>query len=293
MKVGARRDSTEPMSFRDFDSMYQKAVQSILVHFSADMQAQISVHNYGWRVGATDFGDYLRVSSIRYYHAYRLLAQREPSQSVCDIGGFWGVFPITLARLGFTVTMTETLRYYGSSFDGLFQRIADEGVTVIDYDPFEEHTQPPGRFDFVTVMAVIEHYPHSLRPFMGNVVSMLKPDARLYLEVPNIVSWPKRVDMLFGRTPLTPITDIYRSAIPFIGHHHEFTMAELRDVVRMNELTVIAEMGYRFPPASLRTWLRRPLESLICFSFKHCREVLALLCRNDQRRRLPSPVNHL
>ena len=119
-------------------------------------------------------------------------------------------------------------------------------MTILDYDPFLPEASLSERFDVITVMAVLEHYPHSLKTFMTNIRSLTQPDGRLYIEVPNIAYWPKRTALLFGRTPLAQLTDIFHSEVPFIGHHHEFTIAELRDLVRLSGLSIVYEDYYNY-----------------------------------------------
>jgi 2-polyprenyl-3-methyl-5-hydroxy-6-metoxy-1,4-benzoquinol methylase len=277
----------QPLSFSEFDVIYQESVRIVFEHWTEAMQAELAAHCHAWGPGLYDFKNYLEVSSIRFYKAYRSFADEGISQSICDVGGFWGVFPLTLKKLGFDVSMTESLKYYGQSFSNLFDCIAEHGVTIFDYDPFEPDAVSPGQFDVVTVMAVLEHYPHSLKTFMENVRGMLGPGGKLYLEVPNIAYWPKRIELLRGRTPLAQLSDIFQSDTPFIGHHHEFTIAELRDLVRLSRMSIVSEDFYNYTlPASpgLKKRIRFPLMFLMFSLLKDSRECMAVLCQLDDRK---------
>jgi len=279
-----------PVSSRDFDKLYQDAVRAVFRHWTERMQREIAAHCHAWGPGLFDFETYLRASSIRFYKAYRAFADVGAGPRVCDVGGFWGVFPVTLKSLGYDVTMTESLKYYGGSFDALFNFIADAGVSVLDFDPFEPDAALPARFDVVTVMAVLEHYPHSLKPFMKNVISILQPRGKLYLEVPNIAFWPKRIDLLLGRTPQSPLADIYESEVPFIGHHHEFTINELRDLARRSGLSILRENFYNYSPGTLvgsRLLLLHPLQLLAFYLLRDSRECLAILCELKNQSNIP------
>ncbi len=274
--------SIEKYTFQQFDAIYQQSVEIVFAHWTEQMQVELAEHCHAWGPGIHDFRNYLEVSSIRFYKAYSAFADRGNKQSVCDVGGFWGVFPLTLKKLGFDVAMTESLQYYGDSFSSLFKCIRDHGVTIFDYDPFEPTASMPSRFDVITVMAVLEHYPHSLKTFMKNIRSLLKPDGRIYIEVPNIAYWPKRIALLRGQSPLAPVSDIFHSAVPFIGHHHEFTISELRELVTLSGLSILAEDFYNYTivdSPGLKTRLRYPLMFPVFNLFKESRECFAVLCQ--------------
>lgn len=270
------------ISFQDFDKFYQETVQAVYNYWTPQMQMKVAAHCYGWAPGNFDFRTYLQASSLRFYKTYCSLADNGHEQTICDVGSFWGVFPLTLKALGYNVTITESLQYYSHSFDGLFNYISDKGVNIIDYDPFQYGAPRPGRFDFITVMAVLEHYPHSLKGVMGNIVSMMNPGGRLYIEVPNIAYWPKRVNLMFGGTPLAEVREIFMSEVPFIGHHHEFTISELRDLAHVSGLSIISEDSYNYSPGnvfSLEMLFRKPISYLAFSLLKDSRECLAVLCK--------------
>lgn len=274
-----------PLSFQSFDKIYQASVREVYKYWTPQMQEEIAAHCYGWNPGLFDFRTYLQSSSVRFYKAYCSFTERGSEQSVCDIGGFWGVFPITLKSLGFNVTMTESLQYYSDSFSDLFKFIVDNGVTILDHDPFKPKSPPPGSFDFITVMAVLEHYPHSLKHFMENIISMLNEDGRLYIEVPNIAYWPKRIKLIRGRTPLVQIKEIYESKVPFIGHHHEFTIFELRDLAEVSDLKIIKEIYYNYSQQEniFKRLLMHPLETFAYFIAPDTRECIAILCKKKHQ----------
>lgn len=279
----AAKGEQPPLSFEEFDRVYQESVELVFEHWTSEMQAEMAVHCHAWGPDLFDFKNYLTVSSNRFYRAYRAFASRGHKQRVCDVGGFWGVFPITLKELGFDVAMTESLQYYGDSFGRLFKYIAERGVPIFDYDPFEPGARLLApRFDVVTVMAVLEHYPHSLKVFMENINALMANDGRIYIEVPNIAYWPKRVGLLRGQTPLALVGDIYRSGVPFIGHHHEFTIAELRELARLSGLSVLTEDFYNYTPGAVpgfKMLVRSPLQFLAFSFLKDSRECLAVLCK--------------
>jgi len=276
---------SKKITFKEFNQVYQESVRTVLGCWSPEMQAEIAVHCRGWSQENFNFKAYLEYSSVRFYKAYRAFARKNCEDSICDVGGFWGVFPMTLKKLGVkNVTMTESLKYYSNAFNHLFDCIRDSGVTILDLDPFESNKPLPEPFDFITVMAVLEHYPHSLKSFMKNISSMINSKGRLYIEVPNLAYWPKRINLLLGKTPLVLIQDIFNSEVPFIGHHHEFTISELRELVKLSGSTIISESSYNYSPDTFITaknLIRRPLTLLVLSVFSHTRECFAVLCKKE------------
>jgi SAM-dependent methyltransferase len=266
--------------FPEFNAIYQSSVDEIWPYWNEEMQLEIARHCVAWSPGRMDFLNYLRVSSIRFFKAYEALISGG-GRSVCDVGGFWGVWPVTAEKLGFEVSMTESLKYYGESFTPLFRRIEQSGVTIYDHDPFSPESDVQRKFDLVTVMAVLEHYPHSLKVLIENIKGLTADGGRIFLEAPNIAYWPKRTALLRGHSPLAELGDIYVSEEPFIGHHHEFTLAEMRELARLGGLRIISEDLYNYTlseKSKLKLMLRHPVMSLAFQFSKASRECISVLC---------------
>jgi 2-polyprenyl-3-methyl-5-hydroxy-6-metoxy-1,4-benzoquinol methylase len=271
--------------FQEFKKIYEENVEAIYKYWTRGMQTEMSFHCYGWNPGRFNMRTYLEASVTRYYTAYCAFSKRGGGLTLCDVGGLWGVFPITLRQLGYEVTLTESLKYYGTSFEGLFDYIRSQGVKIVDYDPFKPGPVPD-QYDVVTVMAVLEHYPHSLRVFMTNMSSMMEPAGRLYIEVPNVAYWPKRISLLRGCTPLADLESIYKSKIPFTGHHHEFTIAELRRLASWSELEIVREFFYTYSVTGnfWKRLLNKPLDTSVQLLWPNTRECMAVLCQKKAMR---------
>lgn len=272
------------VTFEEFEKVYLDVVESVLEHYTPEMQQEMSQHCVDWGPDVYDFSVYLRSSAERYYIAYKEI-YKSGAKTVCEVGGFWGVFPITLARFDFKVCMTEALKYYSSAFDDLFIYIRTQNVEIIDYDPFQEEASTLNKeFDAISLIAVLEHYPHSHAFLMSNIRTMLKSDGLFFVEVPNIAYWPKRWGFLFGKSPLVSMTCKYRSKIPFIGHHHEFTYEDLIELLKLANFQPKEPyfINYsRLTPQSLRGWLSSLKSGQIFFHiithlFPQTRELILL-----------------
>ncbi len=284
---------TQVVGFDAFERVYLDVVDEVMALWTESMQLEVSRHCTGWAPGSFDFNGYLRSSTTRYFSAYRDLADRGV-QSVCDVGGFFGVFAVTLSQLGFKVAMTEALRYYSGAFDPQFAMIREQGVKIIDSAVFEEKIKSAqGEYDAVTLMAVLEHYPHSQRFLMVNIRHLLRDAGLLYIDVPNIAYWPNRWHLLMGKSPLVSVEDIYQSQVPFIGHHHEFTAQELETLVRLAGFKVNFIHYYNYSRPRIDTWQKfrwrispagwgENIAGAIYRLFPQTRECIGLSCQKTQ-----------
>lgn len=262
------------ISFNEFQKIYNKHLDVIYKFWTAEMQANIAKHNLGW--ADTNFEDYLKKSVKRFYIAYRNIPSN--TRTCCDIGGFWGIYPIVLKELGYDVVMTESMKFYDGGFKKLFDYIENQGVKIIDIDPFMDEFDKNLQFDYVSVMAVLEHIPHSISFFMKNILNIIGDGGSLYIEVPNIAYARKRIDLLFGKSPLPNIETIYNSASPFIGHHHEYSLAELKSLFTMNDLKINKIECYNYSmEINVIKLLRYPLSNMAFLTIPSSREVLSVL----------------
>lgn len=261
-------------SFKEFQEIYNKHLDKIYSFWTAEMQANIAKHNLSW--ADYNFEDYLRKSSKRFYIAYKNIP--ENTITCCDIGGFWGVYPIVLKELGYEVVMTESMKFYDEGFKKLFKYVEEQGVKILDIDPFMEEFDSNLKFDYISVMAVLEHIPHSIAFFMNNIKKIMNEKGSLYIEVPNIAFIRKRFSLLLGNSPLPSIESIYNSASPFIGHHHEYSIIELKTLFLINNLTISNIERYNYSMELNTTKLiRYPLSHLASSLIPNSREVLAIL----------------
>ena len=173
------------------------------------------------------------------------------------------------------MTLSEKFAYYYGAFDDLRGFLEGEGIEVWDED-LTEPLDPPRaeRFELVTALAILEHLPSTPRPLMENLTALLAPEGELLLEVPNIAYWPKRVRALLGGSVHPPLRDVHDAAIPFTGHHREYTAAELRELIDWSGLHVDALTAYNYtpePPGRGPGWLLRRWPAR---RFTQCREVL-------------------
>ncbi len=267
-----------------FQRRFQQSLNDVLPFFGDAELRLIARHNPAWGPDQFDLAGYLRASEVRYAHALRMFnaatsGAGKRATTVLDVGGFMAVFPLALARCGVAVTLAEKYGYYAGAFDRLAGFLQAEGITVVDEDFSETKVDIGARFDLVTNMAVLEHLASSPRQMLQNLKQHLDVDGRLLLEVPNLAYWPKRVQLLRGQSIHPGMQSLYDAEVPFIGHHREYTMDDLRQLARLGGLHLDDMQSFNYTP-----WLERSLKQRLFLIwptrvFPSCREVLMALLR--------------
>jgi hypothetical protein len=274
---------------RKFQQVYRQAVGDIDPFLTRESQAVIARHNLGLHPDRFDMRRYLRASERRYVVAVDQFnahcGAAELDTTALDVGGFLGAFPLALARMGVPVTLVEEYGYYHGAFDDLKAFLEREGIEVWPADFTQPlRPQPEHRFALVTNMAMIEHLPSSPRLLMDNLRACVADRGLLIVEVPNIAYWPNRLRALRGQSIHQGFDLYFASEPPFMGHHREYTVAELRDLLRWSGFAVEAIDVHNYS-LSLREggWFRR----LYLFAvyvwpmllFRTCREVITSAAR--------------
>jgi len=263
----------------EFAELYRQCVREVSARLPADWSA-LAKHNAGWSRDRFDAVAYLETSRLRYWRAFQFLS-RSGLKHILDVGGFLGAFPLALSRLGFEVSIAEKFSYYAHSMDGIANLLSGNGVEIIDVDFSEEGVHKPRTariFDGVTCMAVAEHLAHSPRALMENIRSALRPGGRLVFEVPNIAYWPRRYAFFFrGETVHPPMAEVYHSAVPFTGHHREYTLSDARYVVRESGFEILEERMLNYTVDPRHPW--QLLKYLPAFLLSEWAEVIMLGCR--------------
>ncbi len=213
-----------------FSDAYRRSVQDVMRFVTPERQAVIATHNPALGPGQFDLGAYLRASERRYGELVRLVNAHarfgRDELSALEVGGFLGAYPLTLARLNIPVTLVEHYGYYHGAFDELAEYLAKAGVAILDADFTNPLPAPPERHMLVTNMAMLEHLADSPRTLMDNLAAATDERGALVVEVPNIAYFPKRRQALFGRSVHPDLASVYESAVPFTGHHREYTLQE-------------------------------------------------------------------
>jgi 2-polyprenyl-3-methyl-5-hydroxy-6-metoxy-1,4-benzoquinol methylase len=163
------------------------------------------------------------------------LRQRgQTSGRVLDFGSYFGNFAILCARLGYQVDALDSYAGYGDALQPVAQLLGRHGVRVLDSG--ESSPSIPevvkDTYDAILCMGVIEHIPHTPRPLLESINSLLKPNGWLVLDTPNLAYLYRRLQLARGDSTFCPIHLQYFTEIPFEGHHREYTRAEIEWMLR-------------------------------------------------------------
>jgi SAM-dependent methyltransferase len=151
--------------------------------------------------------------------------------TLLDIGTGTGVVPMTFHRLGRRVVSVDL----GGSerLRGALQRLRDQGVegywAEVGADPLP---LADASVDVAFAGDVVEHLPHSPRPFMREIRRVLKPGGWCVLTTPNAVRLSVRLKVLLGHSNWMPLAEIYDAERNY-GHHKEYEPAELAALFRL------------------------------------------------------------
>jgi 2-polyprenyl-3-methyl-5-hydroxy-6-metoxy-1,4-benzoquinol methylase len=274
----------EPQAFR---SAYLQAVEDVMRHLTPERQTAIARHNVAWAPAAHDLGLYLRASVARYERLLRMLnaharVGREALHAL-EVGGFLGAYPLALARLEIPVTLVEHYGYYDGALDDLAGYLAASGVRIWDADFTGELQEEPPKYTLVTNMAMLEHLPDSPKRLMDNLRASTASDGLLVLEVPNIAYFHRRRRLLLGHSVHQEFESLYLSEAPYLGHHREYTAAELLQLVSWSGMQTQELTLYNYSLSLRRgSWSER-LHALVMdlwptYLFPRTRELIMVAC---------------
>jgi 2-polyprenyl-3-methyl-5-hydroxy-6-metoxy-1,4-benzoquinol methylase len=174
---------------------------------------------------------YFKCNIIRIYHLVHLLRDLGMrSGTILEIGSLMGNFSATLQRLGYNVTAVDRYRFYQGGLDVYTEYMRSLGIHVEEMTREDEAERVAGlgQFDAVISMAVVEHIPPPVRPFLEMLASHVKPGGLLVLDTPNIAHYWNRVKLSRGESIHQDLETQYYSTPPWEGHHREYTPSELR-----------------------------------------------------------------
>jgi len=190
-----------------------------------------------------DWSNYLRCSEARMVHAARLIRKIGLTTGrMLDYGAYFGNFSLMMRARGFEVDAIDSFETYRPSLNPILDLLQRRGVRTLDFSRAGRELEglPSASYDLVMCMGVIEHIPHTPRLLLAALARMLKPGGVLIMDTPNLAQLANRQRLARGEPVMTPIAIQFHAAIPFEGHHREYTADEMAWMIQAAGLELAA-----------------------------------------------------
>jgi len=200
-----------------------------------------------------------------HFHLQLLLENLPTSAAVADIGGGVGLFALGARSLGYEATLVDDFNdpvndEYGDEALAQHRRA---GVVITSRDVIADGVDfEPASFDAVTSFDTIEHWHHSPRNLLRQLVDVLKPGGLFILGAPNCANLRKRLGMLIGRGKWSGMAEWYDAPI-FRGHVREPDIADLRYIADDMGLSQVAIFGRNWQGRASRSGLVRAITAVL------------------------------
>jgi len=189
-----------------------------------------------------------------YQVAETVLRYLPPAARILDFGSGPCEKTAILQTLGFRCTAYDDLddpwhQRHGNR-DKILAFTRDMGI---DFRTGGDMHFPPGEFDMVMLLHVLEHFHDSPRDLLNDLLTSAKPDGLLFVMVPNLANIRKRVALLRGRSNLESFGRYYWMPGPWRGHVREYTRPDLVELAKYLNLDILELRGVhdmlgRLPP---------------------------------------------
>jgi ubiquinone/menaquinone biosynthesis C-methylase UbiE len=117
---------------------------------------------------------------------------------------------------------------------------SQEKLNMVEVRNIESQTLPfkDNSIDIVLFLATIEHLHNSPKKILTEIHRILKAGGTVLIDTPNILELRKRLMLLFGRSFAPDIRFVYNNEYNS-GHHREYTLEELKNVVQWSGFKVV------------------------------------------------------
>lgn len=155
---------------------------------------------------------------------------------VLDIGCGLGILVNALSTIGAKAEGIDKHILGEWGIKGI-QELWDKKGIKIKVNDFLLEPYADSSFDVIISEDVFEHLKYTQKEFLNKIYKLLRPGGIMILATPNLTSFLKRAQMLFGKSPYWNLNDFFLNKQPY-GHVREFTGSEIRSMAQMSNFEV-------------------------------------------------------
>ncbi|MCO6436138.1 MAG: class I SAM-dependent methyltransferase [Phycisphaerae bacterium] len=214
---------------------FEKEYESVLVDVERQFRGFDLVVRDGGHTGNSSYISKHRHEYLRTLQDVDAFFGKSRDKSIFEIGAFFGVVAIALARLGYRVTASDVPEYMGLSAQQ--QRFSQHNVAIHQMNLRDYVISLPSEsMDCVIMCEVLEHLNFNPLPLFKEVNRVLRNDGLLYIALPNGAQIRNRINMALGRPIGLKIDEFFdqldaNHELVANGHWREYTMAEIRSIL--------------------------------------------------------------
>jgi 2-polyprenyl-3-methyl-5-hydroxy-6-metoxy-1,4-benzoquinol methylase len=225
--------------YSDVYAICREATEAIRRLIPSGTYDRLAVHSPGLK--GYNWDTYIDLSLIRMVRVARALKLAgAPDCSVLDFGSYFGNFALMARKLGCKVDALDSYARYAPALTQERDALIAAGIGIVDNSIHQDVLDRLNRsYDVILCLGVIEHVPHTPRLLLEHLVRHLEPGGHLSIDTPNIAYLYRREALMRGESVHLAIDVQFETAIPFEGHHREYTAAEVKWMLKRSSLQLV------------------------------------------------------
>ncbi|MEM8674348.1 MAG: methyltransferase domain-containing protein [Cyanobacteria bacterium P01_G01_bin.67] len=198
---------------------------------------------------------------------YRIQHLWQKDATLIDLGGSYDPGNAVLSHFGMNVTVIDYLEDYTKHKYNLTNNhnLAEDekiinsykketlfkdkyNVNFVKADLLEIDLNQyfkPNSIDVICSQHCLEHLHHSPKKLLQSAIDVLKPNGKIFIEVPNAANIRKRLALLMGHTNYLSYAGFYNSE-KYVGHIREYTVGDLEYLAQQLNLQEVKIFGKNY-----------------------------------------------